>query len=117
MKVKFKENIGIDAKPPTKTCDDDKCCWHGSLPIRGRVFVGKVVSDRASKTVVVKWGYNKLIPKYHRYERRNTAVMAYKPECMTLKIGDTVKIAECRPLSKTKSFIVVEKMEQKGAGK
>ncbi|MBI2085347.1 MAG: 30S ribosomal protein S17 [Candidatus Aenigmarchaeota archaeon] len=109
--MKTKQNIGVDAEPPAKTCDDEKCCWHGSLPVRGRVFEGKVISDRASKTVVVKWGYNKLITKYQRYERRNTTLRAYNPECIAAKTGDTVKIAECRPLSKTKSFIVVEKLE------
>lgn len=106
-----KQNIGIVAKPPTNECDDAKCCWHGSLPVRGRVFEGKVISSRASKTVVVKWGYSKFIPKYQRYERRNTTVHAHSPECMQVKMGDTVKIAECRPLSKTKSFVVVERME------
>ncbi|MBI1971792.1 MAG: 30S ribosomal protein S17 [Candidatus Aenigmarchaeota archaeon] len=107
--MKSKQNIGVDAKPPAKACGDKKCCWHGSLPVRGRVFQGEVISDRASKTVVVKWGYNKFIPKYQRYERRNTTVRAYNPECIAAKAGDDVKIAECRPLSKTKSFTVVEK--------
>ncbi len=108
--MKTKQNIGVDAKAPASVCDDEKCCWHGSLPVRGRVFEGKVISDKASKTVVVKWGYSKFITKYQRYERRNTTVRAYNPECISSKTGDVVKIAECRPLSKTKSFIVVEKI-------
>ena len=110
--MKNKKNIGVDAKAPAKMCSDEKCCWHGSLPVRGRVFEGKVISDKASKTVVVKWGYNRFIPKYQRYERRNTTVRAYSPECISTKVGDTVKIAECRPLSKTKSFVVVEKINE-----
>ncbi|MBI4177413.1 MAG: 30S ribosomal protein S17 [Candidatus Aenigmarchaeota archaeon] len=108
--MKVKQNIGIVAKPPAGACNDAKCCWHGSLPVRGRVFEGKVISNRASRTVVVKWGYSKFIPKYQRYERRNTTVRAHSPECMQARMGDTVKIAECRPLSKTKSFVVVEKL-------
>ncbi|MFH0889651.1 MAG: 30S ribosomal protein S17 [Candidatus Aenigmatarchaeota archaeon] len=111
--MKTKKNIGIEANPPAKSCKDTKCCWHGSLPVRGRVFVGKVISSRASKTAVVKWGYNQYISKYQRYERRNTTVTAYNPECIAAKIGDTVKIAECRPLSKTKSFTLVEKLSGK----
>ncbi len=111
--MKTKKNIGIEANAPAKGCEDTKCCWHGSLPIRGRVFTGKVISNRASKTAVVKWGYSRYITKYQRYERRNTTVAAYNPECISAKIGDTVKIAECRPLSKTKSFIVVEKLAEK----
>ncbi|MEM5778517.1 MAG: 30S ribosomal protein S17 [Candidatus Aenigmatarchaeota archaeon] len=102
------KNIGIEAKQPEKICNDEKCPWHGHLKLRGRVFVGEVVSDKAKKSVVVRWDYVNYIPKYERYERRNTKVMAYNPECINAKKGDIVKITECRPLSKTKSFCVVE---------
>lgn len=108
VKEKNHRDIGIDAKPPEKACSDPKCVWHGTLPIRGKVFYGEVVSDRAAKTVVVKWGYNKLLPKYQRYERRQTKVAAYNPGCISAKAGDMVRIAECRPLSKTKTFTVIE---------
>jgi small subunit ribosomal protein S17 len=104
-------DIGVEAKSPQQFCTDIKCPWHGTLPVRGRVFVGSVISDKAAKTVVVEWGFNRLIPKYERYERRHTRLVAYNPECISAKTGDSVKIAECRPLSKTKSFVVIEKME------
>jgi len=106
-------NIGLDVKPPKKTCQDIKCPFHGKLPIRGRVFVGKVVSDRASKTVVVRWDYHRYNIKYERYERRHSKVAAYNPECIDAKQGEYVRIAECRPLSKTKKFVVIEKVEKK----
>lgn len=106
-------NIGIEAKPPHQSCTDVKCPWHGTLPVRGRVFSGKVISDKAEKTVVVEWGFNRLIQKYERYERRHTRLVAYNPDCVAAKTGDSVKIAECRPLSKTKSFVVIEKMENR----
>jgi len=102
------KNIGINAKPPEKTCNDLKCPWHGFLKLRGRIFVGEVVSDKAKKTAVVKWDYTNYIPKYERFERRKTKVVAYNPECINAKKGDLVKIVECRPLSKTKSFCVIE---------
>lgn len=104
-------NIGIEAKPPQQTCADRNCPWHGTLPVRGRIFVGNVISDKASKTVVVEWGHNRLIPKYERYERRHTRIVAYNPDCIAAKLGNSVKIGECRPLSKTKSFVVIEKLE------
>ena len=37
-----------------------------------------------------------------------TKVVAYNPECIHAREGDIVKIMECRPLSKTKSFVVIE---------
>ena len=107
-----KKTIGIEAKKPSKECNDEKCPWHGKLPVRGRVFKGEVTSDKAPKSVVVKWYYHRFIPKYERYERRNTSVVAYNPECINAKKGDIVRIAECRPLSKTKSFVVIEKVKK-----
>jgi len=106
-------NIGVEAKAPKDSCNDEKCPWHGKLPIRGRVFIGKVVSDKAPKTVIVRWDYANYIPKYERYERRHSTVAVYNPECIDAKKGDMVRIAECRPLSKTKKFVVIEKVEKK----
>jgi len=112
VKQKFR-NIGLDVKPPKKSCNDIKCPFHGKLSIRGRVFEGKVVSDKATKTAVVRWDYHLYNIKYERYERRHSRVVAYNPECIDAKEGDIVKIAECRPLSKTKKFVVIERIEKK----
>lgn len=109
-KKKFR-NIGIEAKPPEKVCEDKNCPWHGKLPIRGKIIEGTVVSSRAQKTAVVEREYFQYITKYERYERRHSRIAAYNPECIAAKEGDRVKIAECRPLSKTKAFVVVEKVK------
>jgi small subunit ribosomal protein S17 len=108
-----RKTIGITAVPPSGRCDDEKCPWHGKLSVRGRVFQGKVTSIKGVKTAIVKWPYTFFIPKYERYERRHSRVVAYRPECIVLEVGDTVKIIECRSLSKTKSFVVVEKIVEK----
>jgi small subunit ribosomal protein S17 len=39
--------------------------------------------------------------------------MAHIPEGMNIAIGDTVKIAECKPISKTKNFIIIERIAKK----
>jgi small subunit ribosomal protein S17 len=102
-------DIGIDVREPEKECDDVDCPFHGTLPVRGQILEGVVVSDKAPKTVVVLRSYLKKIAKYERYERRESKIHAHNPPCINAKVGDTVKIAECRPLSKTKSFVVIEK--------
>lgn len=102
-------DIGIDVREPEKECEDDNCPFHGTLPVRGQVLKGEVVSDKAPKTVIVLRSYLKKIAKYERYEKRTSKIHAYNPPCINAKVGDIVKIAECRPLSKTKSFVVVEK--------
>lgn len=111
MKKQKVRNIGIDAEAPSKACDDPNCAWHGKLSVRGKVLEGKVVSTRAQKTVVIEYNYLHFIPKYERYERRHNRIVAHRPDCMDVRAGDVVKIAECRPLSKTKHFVVVEKVK------
>jgi small subunit ribosomal protein S17 len=106
-------NIGIKVEKPKKSCDDIKCPFHGELPVRGKIFIGTVVNDKAPKTVIVRWEYTRYNTKYEIYERRHSRVLAYCPLCIDAKKGDTVKISECRPLSKTKSFVVIEKVEKK----
>jgi len=102
-----KTNIGLDITPPQASCEDFKCPWHGKLPVRGRVFEGIVTSSKAKNTAVVEWGHNLYLQKYERFERRKSVISAHNPPCIHAKEGDKVSIAECRPLSKTKSFVVV----------
>ncbi len=103
---------------PETPCDDENCPYHGSLPVRGKVLEGEVVSDKMHRVVVVRVDYLHYIPKYKRYERRRTKVHAYNPPCINAKKGDRVKIAECRPISKTVAFVVIQKTgkEEMGSG-
>jgi len=103
-------NIGIAVKAPSKECTDDKCPFHGTLSVRGNIVKGKVVSTRAQKTAIIEKHYQHCLPKFERFERRHSRIVAYNPDCISAKEGDMVTIAECRPLSKTKAFVVVEKM-------
>lgn len=89
-------------------CTDKKCPVHGGLKIRGKIIVGVVVSDKPKNTVIVERSHLQYIPKYERSERRKTRIAVHKPACMDVKTGDTVKIGECRKLSKTKAFVVME---------
>jgi len=103
-------NIGLDAKPPEKTCNDVKCPWHGSLPLRGRVHTAVVKSTKANRTAIVRWDYMHYMPKFERYERRNSRKAVHNPACIDAQVDDVVKMAECRPLSKTKKFVIIEKV-------
>jgi small subunit ribosomal protein S17 len=101
-------DIGLDVSTPKEACSDPKCPFHGKLSVRGQVLDGVVVSDEMSNTVVVMRESVKRNQKYERYEKRRTKIHVHNPPCLAAKSGDRVKIAECRPLSKTKSFVVVE---------
>jgi len=102
--------MAFSFKKPRKTCDDPDCPFHGTLSTRGRVMDGVVVSAKMDKTVVVRRDYLKYLPKFKRYERRHSHIPAHNPPCVEVKEGNRVKISECRPLSKTVSFVVVEKV-------
>lgn len=106
----MKKDIGLDAKQPKETCGSVKCPWHGSLRIRGRVFRGSIVSSKAADTAIVQWNRYRFVQKYERYERRKTRIAAHNPACIAAKTGDTVRIGECRPLSKSKRFVIFEKV-------
>jgi small subunit ribosomal protein S17 len=91
-------------------CADAHCPHHGSLKARGQTFDGIVIGDKMHKIVKVEWSFLKYFPKYQRYERRWTKVLAHTPSCIPVKAGDMVRIAECRPISKSVKFVVYEKL-------
>lgn len=99
-------------KKPKKSCDDRNCPFHGTLSVRGRVLEGTIISAKMDKTVVIRRDYQFYVPKFKRYERRHSHINAHNPPCLNAEEGQKVRIAECRPLSKTVSFVVVEKVEE-----
>jgi len=103
-------NIGLNVKAPTKSCNDKNCPFHGSLSVRGQVLTGAVSSMKMQDSIIVKREYTHYVPKYERYEKRTSKYSAHCPPCIKTKVGDNVRIAECRPLSKTISFVTIEKI-------
>jgi len=103
--------MAFSLKKPKKTCEDKNCPFHGTLSVRGRILDGVVISSKMDKTAVIRRDYLHYVPKFKRYERRHSHVAAHNPPCVNVKEGDWVKIAECHPLSKTVSFVVVEKLK------
>jgi len=99
--------LGLNVQEPEEACADQNCPFHGELSVRGQTLDGEVASTDMEKTVVVEREYDVKVPKYDRFMKRRSRVPAHAPDCLDLAVGDTVTIAECRPLSKTKSHVVV----------
>jgi len=93
-----------------ETCKDQNCPKHGTLKVHGRAFTVTVMSARAPKTAIVEFERRYHVPKFERYERRRTSLKIHNPDCMSVKAGDVIRIVECRPVSKTKHFVVAEKL-------
>jgi len=97
-------------KTKTQDCNDAKCSVHGTVTTRGREFAGTVVKTDAHKSATVEWTRTYPIPKFERYEKRKTRLRVHNPSCITAIKGDLVQIKETRPLSKTKKFVIIEKV-------
>ena len=72
-----------------------------------RVMQGIVVSDKMDKTVVVNVERRKQHPLYKKFIRLSKKYVAHD-EGNSCKAGDLVQIEECRPISKRKSWVVIE---------
>ena len=79
-----------------------------------RVLQGVVVSDKADKTVTVLVERRLRHPVYKKFVKRSKRYHAHD-EDNKYKIGDMVRIQECRPLSKTKSWEVISDATAAGA--
>jgi small subunit ribosomal protein S17 len=106
-------NIGIDVSLPEGSCNDPKCPFHGTLSVRGQIIDGIVISNKMGRSVVVSKERLRYTSKYERYEKRSSHYTAHNPDCIDAQAGERVKIMECRPLSKTKSFVVIERFVTK----
>ena len=73
---------------------------------KARILKGTVVSDKMTKTVVVKISSLKKHPKYKKYYKTSQKFKAHDPESK-YHVGDVVNIQETRPISKDKRWIVI----------
>ena len=73
-----------------------------------RVLSGRVTSDKMDKTVTVLVNRRVMHPIYKKFIRRSKKYAAHD-EANLCKAGDTVRIEECRPISKRKTWLVIER--------
>ena len=74
-----------------------------------RVLIGTVVSDKADKTVTVRVDRRVKHPLYGKIIRRSKKYHAHDAD-NAFRIGEQVRIEECKPMSKSKSWTVVERL-------
>ena len=83
-----------------------------------RILNGIVVSDKAHKTVIVRVERRVMHPVYKKFVRRSKKYAAHD-EANLCKTGDLVRIEECPPISKRKTWLVIERngeeLAQQGA--
>jgi len=78
-------------------------------------IVGTVVSDKMDKTVTVKWQVQKKHPIYKKFVKKFMTIKAHDNK-NEAAIGDVVKVVEARPISKEKSWRLIEILEKAQRG-
>ena len=103
-------NIGLPVKESkNKIVENEKNNpFNGSLSIRGKLFEGTVIDANAKGTVVIQKESPIYFKKFKRFGRSKNKIHAHVPSNINVQEGDHVIAAECRPISKSVSFVVVE---------
>ncbi|KAJ1719694.1 40S ribosomal protein S11-B [Coemansia erecta] len=119
--ARWYKDIGLGFKTPTEAIEgtyiDKKCPFTGNVSIRGRILTGVVRSVKMKRTVILRREYLHYITKYQRYEKRHKNIAAHlSPAFIGVKIGDTVTVGQCRPLSKTVRFNVIKHQAKQTKG-
>ena len=78
-----------------------------------KILEGTVASVGMQHTIVIERQHVRKMVKYERYDKRTRRLSAHLPSCIgEVSIGDRVKVMECKPLSKTVAFCVIESTEE-----
>ena len=103
-------NIGLPVKEPKKKIEENEKNnpFNGTLSIRGKLFEGTVINAKANRTVVIQKESPIYFKKFKRFGRSKNKIHAHVPSNINVEEGDYVIAAECKPISKSVSFVVVE---------
>ncbi|ESP05128.1 hypothetical protein LOTGIDRAFT_202957 [Lottia gigantea] len=120
--LRYVKKVGLGFRTPKEAIEgtyiDKKCPFTGNVNIRGRILMGVVQKMKMQRTIVVRRDYIHYVTKYKRFERRHKNISVHLSPCFRdVKIGDTVTVGECRPLSKTVRFNVLKVMKAAGSRK
>ena len=103
-------NIGLPVKKPTGKLVKNEINnpFNGSLTIRGKLFEGIVINAKAKGTIVIQKESPIYFKIFKRFGRSKNTIHAHVPSNLNVQKGDHDVAAECRPISKSVSFVVVE---------
>jgi len=124
---RYYKNVGLGFATPKLAIDgtyvDKKCPWTSNTSIRGRIVRGIVAGNKMRRTISVRRNYLKYEAKYARYEKRHKNFLVHCSPALEPEQGDEVICGQCRPLSKTVRFNVLQVnpksrgSQNKGTGK
>ena len=119
--IRYWKNVGLGFKTPktaiNATYVDKKCPFTGKVSIRGRILRGIVHSTKMHRSIVIRRNYLHFIQKYQRYQKRHKNFTVHCSPAFEPKVGDDVIVGQCRPLSKTIRYNVLEVISKSSGDK
>lgn len=103
------KNIGLGIPTPdmSSVTPDANCPFTSPLRTRGNIMKGVVTSASAQLSATIRVDKQIFVSKYKRYKKSSQKVHAHNPAVINAKVGDVVEFIGCRPISKTKSSVIV----------
>jgi ribosomal protein S17 len=83
------------------------------ISVRGKLFEGKITKMKTKNTAHIEVKHTKYIPKYERYLIVRKMYPVHVPDGLVVEVGDLVLCGETRKISKTKSKIILKKLDPK----
>lgn len=110
---RYVKSVGLGFRTPKEATNgryvDNKCPFTGGVSIRGRIMRAHVLRTKKMKrAIVIRRNYLHFINKYQRYMKRHKNFTVHCSPCFDPKDGDDVIVGQCRPLSKTIRYNVIQ---------
>lgn len=119
--IRYSKKVGLGFKTPKAAINgkyiDRKCPFTSNVVIRGRILRGIVHSTKMKRTIIIRRNYLHFIKKYQRYQKRHKSLAVHCSPAFDPKTGDEVIVGQCRPLSKTIRYNVLEVVSKSAADK
>jgi small subunit ribosomal protein S17 len=80
--------------------------------VRGKLIEGKIIKMKSKKTAHIEITRTKFIPKYERYLVKKSKFAVHVPEDIVVAVNDFVLCGETKKISKTKSMIIIKKIDE-----
>ena len=119
-RTRYWKSVGLGFQTPKAAVNgkyiDKKCPFTGNVSIRGRLMRGVVHSTACKRSIVIRRDYLHFVQKYQRYQKRHKNFTVHCSPCFEPKVGDDVIVGQCRPLSKTVRYNVLQHIAKSTSG-